>query len=393
MAVARELAYSSFELVEGRIVHDPDLMRRRAYETALFLAVTEGTARDRLREVRLARALEDQGIDVAVDASLEDLQSAASPRLEVLSAPVESMPSSFDEIDGLRAATYFIRMFEGLETTAYQDQVGVWTIGFGTTGDWISPGTTITTAEASRFLTDYIRDDWQGLRSQLDAEVPAQEQAALLSLSYNVGLPRLAESTLLRELNAGNEASAAEHFLDWNKARIDGELVVLPGLDRRRHAERALFSLEASPMVAADVIMRHFSFHERQQILDNGLALLGYGEVAPANTLPRRITQEEARSRLVAQLERVRADVSNALDRVVDPLQLEALTVLAYTIGMERFERLPVLSYINEGNTQAALASIGYWDLSSRGAGGVDIENYAELRADSAVLFVLGYRI
>jgi lysozyme len=74
------------------------------------------------------------------------------------------------------------------------------------------------------------------------------QAAALLCLAYNVGVGAhdgvkgdLADSTLLARFNAGNFTGAADQFLVWNKARVGGKLVVLPGLDTRRHVERDLF--------------------------------------------------------------------------------------------------------------------------------------------------------
>ena len=60
---------------------------------------------------------------------------------------------------------------------------------------------------------------------------------ALVSFTYNLGARTLSTSTLLRKLNAGDYAGAADEFLRWNKA--GGK--VLNGLTRRREAERALF--------------------------------------------------------------------------------------------------------------------------------------------------------
>ncbi len=60
---------------------------------------------------------------------------------------------------------------------------------------------------------------------------------ALVSIEYNLGDRTLSSSTLLRKLNSGDYAGAADEFLRWNKA--GGK--VLNGLTRRREAERALF--------------------------------------------------------------------------------------------------------------------------------------------------------
>lgn len=392
LQVAREIAYSSFTIEGTQIVHDDNLMRRRAYETALFLAVTEGAARDRLHEVRLARTLEAQGIAVAANATEQELQEAANPQLASVTAPTAELTQAFSAADGLRNAAYFIRMFEGLELDAYQDIVGVWTIGFGTTGPHVQPGLHITQDQAMRYLLDYIEADWRALDPGIEPDLVPNEQAAILSLSYNVGRGNVAGSTLVGELNQDNRAGAAEEFLSWNHARVDGELRVVRGLDRRRHAERALFLMRRDPNIAEAVIMDHTSLTERPQDLTGDLAVIGFGHVGPRADLPRRVDALAAQDLLRTELETTRADITNRLQRPLEPIQIEALTVMAYAMGMERFERTPILTYINEGNTQAALAAIGYWDDAQTGRGGRQVENWSELRSNAAALFTMGFR-
>jgi peptidoglycan hydrolase-like protein with peptidoglycan-binding domain len=60
---------------------------------------------------------------------------------------------------------------------------------------------------------------------------------ALVSFSFNVGEGALADSTLLRKLNARDYKGARREFARWNK----GGGRVLPGLTRRRAAEAKLF--------------------------------------------------------------------------------------------------------------------------------------------------------
>ena len=60
---------------------------------------------------------------------------------------------------------------------------------------------------------------------------------ALVSFAFNVGANNLRNSTLLKKLNAGDFAGAAQEFQRWNKAK--GK--VLPGLTRRRACEALLF--------------------------------------------------------------------------------------------------------------------------------------------------------
>ncbi|EKM5720795.1 lysozyme [Enterobacter cloacae] len=134
-----------------------------------------------------------------------------------------------------------IKQFEGCKLTAYQDSVGVWTIGYGWTqpvdGKPIRAGMTIKQETAERLLkTGLVR--YESDVSRLVKVGMTQGQFdALVSFTYNLGARSLSTSTILRKLNTGDYAGAADEFLRWNKA--GGK--VLNGLTRRREAERALF--------------------------------------------------------------------------------------------------------------------------------------------------------
>lgn len=379
-AVARELSYSTFNLSEGRIVHDPALVRRRARETALFLTVTEGAARDNLARLRLARAVESEAAELATGAPAPATQAAAQIQVA----------QNFRRADHQRLASFMIRMFEGLRLNAYQDAVGVWTIGFGSTGPDVGPGLQISEREAHDRLIAYVEEDWAVLREGLSWMPPATETAAVLSLSYNVGRQAVLGSTLLEHLNARNEAGAADQFLVWDKARVDGELVPLRGLSRRRMSERALFLMQAErPLTASDLVVRHLPVRLRAERYGDDQELIGYGHIQDESG-PNRIDQDQALALLQADLEAVRAQMRQDLRRPVQAAQLEAMTALAFITGVERFQASPMITYLNEGNLQAALAVIGYWDRSGRGATGAEIENWDALRADMAALFVMG---
>lgn len=153
--------------------------------------------------------------------------------------PVEPSPSPTSQIsaDGLRV----VKSFEGLELTAYQDSVGVWTIGYGHTAAAGPPdvyaGLTISEAEAEAILKRDLGLFEKGVRDLVSVPVNRDQYSALVSFSFNLGLGALAESTLLRKLNSGDIQGAANEFPRWVKA--GGR--TLPGLVRRRNAERALF--------------------------------------------------------------------------------------------------------------------------------------------------------
>jgi len=139
-----------------------------------------------------------------------------------------------------QAGIDLIKSFEGLQLAAYQDSVGVWTIGYGATRG-ITAGMSITLDQAERMLRNDISRFEPSLESLVKVSLTQNQWDVLMSFIYNLGAGNLASSTLLKLLNAGDYAGAADQFLRWNKAGPN----VLVGLNARRVAERQLF-LEAT---------------------------------------------------------------------------------------------------------------------------------------------------
>nr|WP_314661207.1 lysozyme [uncultured Pseudomonas sp.] len=129
-----------------------------------------------------------------------------------------------------------IKSFEGLRLQAYQDSVGVWTIGYGATRA-VKAGMKISKEQAERMLLNDMQRFEPEVERLVTVPLTQNQWDALMSFTYNLGSANLESSTLRRLLNAGNYAAAAEQFPRWNKA--GGK--VLPGLVRRRAAERDLF--------------------------------------------------------------------------------------------------------------------------------------------------------
>ena len=134
-----------------------------------------------------------------------------------------------------------IKSFEGLRLDAYRDPVGIWTIGYGHTRG-VQPGMTITEPQA----TDFLRQDLAAAENfigAVTADVPTlgNQFSAMVSLCFNIGSGNFKSSSVLRFHRAQNPAPAADAFLLWDKGHVDGQLVVLPGLLRRRQAEKALY--------------------------------------------------------------------------------------------------------------------------------------------------------
>lgn len=156
-----------------------------------------------------------------------------------------------------QAGANLIKQFEGLRLTAYYDQVGVLTIGYGTTNkvlpsnQQITPGMTITEAQATALLQLGVNSIFSPSVNKLVTASIAQNQFdSLVSFAYNLGAGNLAASTLLRKLNAGDFAGAQQQFLLWNKAGG----VVARGLTRRRLAEAANFGPLTSDQLIAQCL-------------------------------------------------------------------------------------------------------------------------------------------
>lgn len=134
-----------------------------------------------------------------------------------------------------------IKGFEGKRLVAYDDGVGVWTIGYGTikypNGVRVKKGDTCTEVQAETYLKSDLVKFENAINRLVKVPLNQNQFDALSSFTYNLGETNLSKSTLLKKLNAKDYAGAADQFLVWNRA--GGK--VLTGLVRRREAERNLF--------------------------------------------------------------------------------------------------------------------------------------------------------
>ena len=132
-----------------------------------------------------------------------------------------------------------IKRHEGLRLTAYPDPATggePWTIGYGTTTG-VRPGMTISSARAEEMLQADLQRFESAVGRLVTVPLNQHQFDALVSFTYNLGEGNLRSSTLLKKLNAGDYAGAAAQFERWVTAA--GE--PLPGLVKRRAAERAMF--------------------------------------------------------------------------------------------------------------------------------------------------------
>ena len=95
----------------------------------------------------------------------------------------------------------------------------------------------ITKEQAERMLLNDVQRFEPEIERLVTAKLSQNQWAALICFTYNLGAANLESSTLRRLLNDGDYAGAAAQFPRWTKA--GGR--ELPGLVRRRAAERNLF--------------------------------------------------------------------------------------------------------------------------------------------------------
>lgn len=140
-----------------------------------------------------------------------------------------------------KACIELIKEFEGFVPTWYKCSAGRWTIGYGTTGkptpDQIA-NEKITKKKATEYLIDHVEKRAAApIELRVKVDLTDNQFGALISLVYNIGSGNFSQSTLLKLLNKKDYEGAADQFQWWRK----GGGQILPGLVRRREAEKELF--------------------------------------------------------------------------------------------------------------------------------------------------------
>lgn len=136
-----------------------------------------------------------------------------------------------------------IKRWESLQLNAYKCPAGIWTIGYGHTGD-VEEGMKITAHQADAILDADLAKFERGVEEALQpAKVNENEFSACVSLAFNIGLANFKTSSVVKFIKAGVRDRAALSFSLWDKARDPktGQLRELAGLAKRRTEEAALF--------------------------------------------------------------------------------------------------------------------------------------------------------
>ena len=155
-------------------------------------------------------------------------------------APSELMPKNYNEDEDVETSENGIELikdFEGRRLVAYQDSVGVWTIGYGHTKT-AHEDKLIIKSTADRLLAEDLVEFEKYVEKYVTVSLTQNQFDALVSWTFNLGPGNLKESTMLKKLNQGLYEEVPDEMRRWNKA--GGK--VLEGLIRRREAEAKLFN-------------------------------------------------------------------------------------------------------------------------------------------------------
>ena len=168
-------------------------------------------------------------------------------------------------IDALKAR-------EGCRLEAYQDDGGVWSIGYGDTNN-VKRGDKITQDEADARLQSRLVEFEQCVDSAVKVRLSDAQFGALVSFCYNVGTDAFLQSALLRKLNAGDFSSVPTEMLKW--VNVNG--VRDEGLVNRRNSEGGQWVKGAYVRGASITPDKPPAWHQRPIVRKIGAAIIAGG--------------------------------------------------------------------------------------------------------------------
>ncbi len=157
-------------------------------------------------------------------------------------------------------AITLIKRFEGCHKSdskgnykSYRCLSGRWTIGYGHTQS-VRSGMSATQEECEDFLKEDLKRTGAHIRQSVSVPLTQPQFDALVSFVFSVGVVKFRKSSLLTKLNKGDYNAIPAEIMRWNRAKVEGEIVTLSGLTRRRAAEGSLWTVgvdlgESSPIM------------------------------------------------------------------------------------------------------------------------------------------------
>lgn len=144
-----------------------------------------------------------------------------------------------------QAGLALIKQFEGCRLAAYQCSAGVWTIGYGHTAG-VHKGMKITQAQADKYLKQDVAKFEKYINNlsyvPFTAQLNQNQFDALVSFAFNLGQGNVKKMCTGRTIN--QIPSAMQQY-----CKAAGK--TLPGLQRRRKAEAALYNKKVESYTGA----------------------------------------------------------------------------------------------------------------------------------------------
>lgn len=136
-----------------------------------------------------------------------------------------------------------IKQFEGFSANVYVCPAGKKTVGYGHV---VRKNESFSESLTESMATDLLIEDLSSryeppILGLVDVPMTQNQFDALVCFVFNVGAANFESSTLLKKLNKEDYTGAADEFLKWTKATVNGVKKELAGLVKRRNAERDLF--------------------------------------------------------------------------------------------------------------------------------------------------------
>ncbi|HEX7799177.1 MAG TPA: glycoside hydrolase family protein, partial [Asticcacaulis sp.] len=216
-----------------------------------------------------------------------------------------------------RAGIELIKSFEGLRQTATRLPDGRWTLGYGHTFS-AREGARVTQEDADALLRFDLLPIVDAVNNLVLVPLNQNQFDALVSFCFNIGVDNFAVSTVLKRLNEGKPAEAAQAMDAWRSAEFNGQTYVLAPLIRRRAAEKNLFqtpetidpSLGMTVRPVEDVVETpaEAPLTAVRQVIDLNAPAAGDAAARQAEALAEARRAEDARLREQERLERERLE-------------------------------------------------------------------------------------
>jgi GH24 family phage-related lysozyme (muramidase) len=135
---------------------------------------------------------------------------------------------------------------EDFKPVPYKDSGGIYTDGFGNTRNVI-PNRKVSVLSGLVTLSQNTKEAEKAINQCVIVGMYQHEFDALVDAAFNLGGKKVCDSSMVKELNAGNYKASCEAYLLYDKIRVNGQLVSCKdakyncrGIVARREKERAV---------------------------------------------------------------------------------------------------------------------------------------------------------